>query len=130
MIRFRVYGQTTIFNSNFAPLFRKQPYSDLSLSQDLTIRNAAGGGPTALGIPGNNKNKWLYFRNISTAGQAIRIGGAGVTFVAPAIGLLLNPGEFTQIPDFDNTNSAASIGFAIADADNATLNIFVLEVLI
>ncbi len=127
MLRVRIFGNAPYSpGSGLVPRVKILPFVNVQLQADITVGNTA----TTLGaLTGTNRNAVIRFRNISTAGQQIRIGNVGVS-IGSGIGTLLYPGEEWTLYNYDQTNGSVIVSHAVADAAAATLNILSLATLL
>lgn len=89
-------------------LVRIEPYS-LETLQLVSSPATIGVAPVALTATNSGIDQYAYFRNVSTGGQIIGLGGAALVNLANAE-CILYPGETSPVMDFHqwNWNAVAS----------------------
>lgn len=120
MLRWRVLGPANL--TGLAPATVKiLPFSIATAYTDVTVLNTV---TTILNLGGQSAT--VRFKNISTAGQAIRLGTAAVA--AGSIGTILYPGEEWSVNFIVVGGPSGDINSAICDnGNNGTLNLMVVQ---
>lgn len=95
-------------------------YDDVGLRAQQTIGVAA----VFLGGTAVFKTR-VTVRNVSTAGQIIRIGDSAVSFGAPPFGVSLYPGDSAMVDNFESQPDFTL--WAIADAAGGLLDVLQVQ---